>query len=711
MNALTERLAHLPRETRDTLFTLLVIAWVLLPHAANLPLWCSAAAAGVLLWRARLALAARPLPGRWTLALALALTLAGAWMSHRNLLGREAGVTLLAALLALKTLELRARRDALVIFFLGFFLLLAAFFDSQSLPTALAALIGLLGLLTALINAHRPAGHPLLRESARTAALMALAGAPLMLALFVLFPRFSPLWGLPSDALKGKTGLSSSMEVGSVAELALDEGVAMRIKFDGAPPPQSQLYFRGPVLSHFDGRSWTANAGPTFSPDRPDRPAPPGSQDMSVAEAATYAPGPADLQVQGEPIHYEVTLEPSQRLWLLPLDVTPEPPQTVGRLRTRMTADMQWMAWRPITDLLRYRASSYPEYSYGLRHPFQKNRPNDLRPWLQLPQSFNPRTQALAQQMRQQSGDDDTALVQAALQKLRTGGYTYTLEPGATGRHSADEFWFDSKHGFCEHIASAFVILLRGAGVPARIVTGFQGGEINDLDGYWTVRNADAHAWAEVWLPERGWQRIDPTGAVMPGRIGQYQRLRSADGLVAGALNTLSPGLLAQLRALWEATDNAWKQWVINYTQTRQFDLLKNLGFENPDWLTLLRSLGALLGAAGLLAAAWALWERRQHDPWLRLLAHTRQRLLAAGLPLPASAQTPRALAACVQQAHNWPPALRQQWQSALLDLETWRYAPWATNAAKTAATPTLPALRRQLGQLPAPALPAPRET
>ena len=247
------------------------------------------------------------------------------------------------------------------------------------------------------------------------------------------------------------------------------------------------LYFRGPVLSHFDGRRWTAAApGPGSRAD--------GSQSGRGPEgpegpedAATLMPGPGDLQVAGSPVRYEVTLEPSQRLWLLPLDVASQPLELPAGMRARMTADMQWMSWRPITDLLRYRASSYPEYSYGLRHPFQKNRPNDLRPWLQLPQGFNPRTQALAQQMRQQSGDDDAALVQAALQKLRTGGYTYTLEPGVTGRHSADEFWFDSKYGFCEHIASAFVILLRGAGVPARIVTGFQGGELNSVDSYWEL--------------------------------------------------------------------------------------------------------------------------------------------------------------------------------------------------------------------------------
>ena len=239
---------HLPRETRDTLFLLAVVAWVILPQVAHLPVWASVLAAAVLVWRGWLALQGRPLPGRWWLVALLLVTLAATWATHRTLLGRDAGVTLVVMLLTLKTMELRARRDALVIFFLGFFAMLTNFFYSQSLPVAAAMLVALLGLLTALVNAHRPVGQPSLRESAGVALRMALAGAPVMIALFVFFPRFAPLWGIPSDALTGRSGLSSSMQVGNVAELALDEGIAMRIKFDGAPPPQRELYFRGGVL-------------------------------------------------------------------------------------------------------------------------------------------------------------------------------------------------------------------------------------------------------------------------------------------------------------------------------------------------------------------------------------------------------------------------------------------------------------------------------
>ena len=668
-------LRRLPREARDTLFLLAVIGWLILPLVPHLPLWCSALAAAVLAWRGLLALRSRPLPRRAWLVLLLALTLVGTWTSHRTLLGRDAGVTLVVVLLALKTLELRARRDALVVFFLGFFTLLTNFFYAQTLPVATAMLIGLLGLLTALVHAHRPVGEPSLRESAAVALRMALAGTPVMLALFLFFPRLAPLWGMPSDALTGRSGLSSTMEVGQVAKLALDDGIALRVKFDGPPPPQGQLYFRGPVLSRFDGRQWTARGGPGFE--------------------GLGLPPPSDLRVQGEPVRYEVTLEPSLRPWLLTLDVAPRAPELPEGRSARLTGDLQWLSPRPVSELLRYRAESYPLFHYGLVGSDGQAR-RDLDEQLRLPADHNPRTLALAQQLRDRHGAGNTlALVQAALERLRSGGYHYTLEPGVSGQHSADEFWFDTKAGFCEHISSAFVVLLRAAGVPARIVTGFQGGELNGVDGYWVVRNADAHAWTEVWDPGRGWLRVDPTAAVQPARIGQLQRLRRPEGLVAGALGTLSPTLMAQLRSLWEAANNGWNQWVLNYTQSRQLDLLRQLGFASPNWTDLGKVLAGLLVAAALLGMAWARWERSQHDPWLRLLARARQLLAQAGLNAPPQAP-PRALAQ--QVAHSTlPAALRQPLTDWLLALETLRYAP------SQAAAPRLTTLQRELRRLPWP--------
>lgn len=655
--------AHLPRDTRDTLFLLAVIGWVVMPQARSLPLWCSLMTGGVLLWRGWIALKARPLPSRWWLLVLLMTALAATYGTFRTLLGREAGVTLIVVLLALKTLELRARRDALVIFFLGFFTMLTSFFHSQSLLTAAAMLVALLGLLTALINAHRPVGQPSLRDSALLAAKMAVLGAPVMLAMFLLFPRFAPLWGLPSDALVGRSGLSGTMKIGAIAELVLDDRVAMRVRFEGdKPPPQSALYFRGPVLSRFNGREWVAS-------ERDFLPSP--------------GLGQGGLQVSGAPVRYETTLEPSSQPWLLTLDATPSAPKLPPTRQARMTSDLQWYANAPVNDLLRYRAESYPEFQYGLA---LKNTPQsrDLDEYLRLPPGFNPRTQEMAEELRRQFGNggsggngEPMSIAQAALDRLRTGGYRYTLEPGLAGRDSADEFWFDTKAGFCEHIASAFVILMRGAGVPARIVTGFQGGEMNRVDGYWTVRNADAHAWAEIWLTDRGWIRIDPTASVAPSRIGQLQRLRVPDGVMAGAIGALSPTFLAQWRATWEAINNSWNQWVLNYTQDRQLDLLKSLGFESPRWEDLGKVLAALLTAVALVGVAWSLWERGQHDPWQRMFARARRRLAQAGIVAPPNA-SPRELARLVSTSGHLPEALKASLSEWLLAVERARYAPHA---------------------------------
>ena len=651
---LRQTLASLPRDARDTLFLLFVIVWVIAPQMSNLPVWTSALAGGLLLWRGWLAWAGRPLPGRWTVAALLVVAVAGTLLTHRTILGRDAGVTLIVMLLALKTLELRARRDAMVVFFLGFFTMLSNFFFSQSLLTAAAMLVALLGLLMALVNAHMPVGRPPLAQTFRMAGTMALLGAPIMVALFMLFPRMAPLWGMPGENLTGRSGLSGTMRVGEMAEIALDERVAIRLRFEGAPtdvPPQSALYFRGPVMTSFDGRQWQAE------PFREDS-----------AWAARVAV-PASLQVSGPAVRYEVTLEPQRQPWLMVLEATPDAPQ-LPNMQAYMTQDLQWMTTRPITEVLRYQAVSYPQFRHGPQQAVQQ-----LRVYTELPTGFNPRTLALAAQMRADPAlatASAETLVNAVLQRLRTGGYSYSLDPGVYGEHTADEFWFDRKEGFCEHIASAFAVLMRALDVPTRIVTGYQGGERNPVDGYWTVRNADAHAWAEVWMEGRGWVRVDPTGAIAPNRVGAFQRLRAPQGALATAMGTLSPGMVQNLRAVWEAVNNSWNQWVLNYTQRRQLDLLKALGFESPSWQDLTTLLGTLVLAAALGGMGWSAWERSQHDPWLRLLARTRQRLARAGLALPDNLP-PRAMAQQVQ-AHFGAPA--QSLSDWLLQLEQLRYAP-----------------------------------
>ena len=633
LNTFTTTLKNLPRDSRDTLFLLLVITAVVLPQVVHLPLWCSGLVVGVLMWRGILAWKSQPLPSRWWLVILLVVAVAATFATHKTILGRDAGVTLLVILLALKTLELRAQRDAFVVFFLGFFCMLSNFLFSQSLLTAFAMLVALMGLLTALVNAHMPVGKPPLMAAAKIAGKMALLGAPIMVVLFMLFPRLAPLWGTPGGPLLGKSGLSANMRVGTIANLALDDSIAMRIKFEGKPPAGRDVYLRGPVLSNFDGREWL----PSFS-----------------------ASSTSNLKVSGQAFNYEVTLEPSNKPWLFTLDASASAPALAG-YQLRMTSDLQWFTNRPITEMIRYKAQSHTQFSYG-----PENRDVSLQSYMSLPRGYNPRTLQLAADIRRDARFaqvDAATLVSEVMRKLRTGGYEYTLEPGMYGDNTADEFWFDRKAGFCEHIASSFVVLMRAMGVPARIVTGYQGGEFNAVDGYWVVRQSDAHAWAEVWQAGTSngskdgsavgsWIRVDPTSAVAPQRIDSMQRLAAPSGAFGGAIANLWTSTLGnsgynpllQLRAVWDAVNNTWNQKILNYSEATQLNVLKNLGFTAPSWTDLSYVLIAIIVTVSLFGIAWTTWDKRQHDPWLRLLSSVRARLDKMGLVSPTS-MSPRELA------------------------------------------------------------------
>jgi protein-glutamine gamma-glutamyltransferase len=602
---------HLPRDSRDTLFQLAVIGWTVLPHLAHLAPWCIALTGLMLVWRAQIALSNSPLPSRWLVAGVLMVAAALTLWTEGTLFGKEAGVTLLVVLMALKTLELRAKRDAMVVFFLGFFLVLTNFLYSQSPATAAAMLLSVWGLLTALVLAHMPVGKPPLRQAGAVAARAAAFGAPLMLALFVLFPRMGPLWGMPHDAA-GKTGLSGSMQMGAMAEIANDDAIALRVRFFGRVPPPEAMYFRGPVLSRFDGREWTRQPGSLMTPPRQR----------------------GELTLLGQPLRYEMTLEPS-RLPLLPLlELTPDSgaaaPRLDGALVAWQRSDLQWQTDRPVAERLRFEAQAWLLHRHGPRHPTLA-----LREHVALPPGYNPRTLQWAADLARRpdlAGADPRTRVAAVLDHVRQGGFSYTLAPGSYGRDAVDEFWLDRKLGFCEHFAAAMVVVLRALDVPSRVVTGYQGTDPAPVDGWYIVRQSHAHAWVEYWQPDEGWVRVDPTAAVAPDRIVRGNSLVPQPGLMAGALSSMSPQLLARLRTLLEATNNRWNQWVMNYSRGQQMRLLEQLGVRSPSWHDLAYALIALLCAGSLAGAGWALWDRWRQDPWQRLQERVQKRLAVLGV-------------------------------------------------------------------------------
>lgn len=639
----------LPREARDTLFLLAIIAGTLLPHAGHLPWWCSVITAAVLGWRARLAWRSEALPGRWSLMAVLALVVGLTFATHQTLLGREAGITMLAMLMALKTLELRAKRDAFVVFFLGFFLVLTQFLYSQSPLVALWMLACVWALLSALVLAQMPQGVPSLKLAARIAARNTLVGLPVMLALFLLFPRLPPLWGLPKDA-GARTGLSDTMTFGAFADVANDDTIAMRLRFEGPPPPQPLLYFRAQVLSRFDGKTWTA-------------------------PRVTWGPKNEDPEPAGQPVRYVATIEPLRVNALPLLEVATGAPGArlqAGQQSAVRGQQGQWLTPRPIAERLRLTLEAWPRAHWGLT--LGRSERNES---LLLPPGLNPRTVLLGQQLHERFAalPDDAraeAVSRELLTRIRRDGYGYTLAPGVYGEatpHAVDEFWFDRKLGFCEHFAAAYVLLMRAAGVPARVVTGFQGGDPQLQDGELIVRMSQAHAWAEYWTAADGWRRADPTAAVAPERI-QGQPLRAPPGVFAGAVDALSPGLLLELRNAWERLNNRWQQSVLNFSTGEQMGLLRRLGFSEPDWGTLAQIAGLLFAGLGLAGAAVAAWQRRPHDPWSRQRARVRRELGRLGLDT-RDDETPRRWAERLAALHG---AAAQALAQSLLQLEAQRY-------------------------------------
>ena len=562
---------------RSTLWIIAAFVLVAAPHAARFPLWLSALVAILCVWRIYVARMRMALPPRWLPLLFAVAGAAALGIEYRTLFGRDAGVALLTLALALKLMETRTQRDGMMLVFIGYFLVITNFFYSQSIPTGLY-LLGCVWLLTtAMIGLQHTQESADFRGPLRASAVMLAQSVPLMALFFLLFPRIDgPLWGMPSDAFAGVSGLSDNMSPGSLNKLVLSDDVALRAAFTGDIPPQNRLYWRGPVLSEFDGRTWRA------APRLP-----------RSAEAGI------NLQGRGAPVRYTVTVEPHNRRWLFALDMPGLLPP-----RASVTAEYELQSPAPVTRRVRYEMESWLDYGIG-----QADEPTRLRRMLALPQGFNPRALELGQQLRAQHGNS-AAIVAAVLNRMREEKFVYTLEPPLLGTNGVDEFLFETRSGFCEHFASAFVVLMRAAGVPARVVTGYLGGEYNALGNYLIVRQSEAHAWTEVWLDNRGWVRVDPTNQVAPirGDSGLIAALPEAATLARGARGN---ALLNQLALTFDSIANTWNQTVLGYNMETQRALLYRAGLDESTWQTLAIMLIVSTAIVTLLLALFTLRQRR----------------------------------------------------------------------------------------------------
>lgn len=574
---------------------LLSVLMVIAPHAEHLPLWVSGLCAGLLLWRAYLAYSGKALPKRWLLMLVTFAGTGGIVFEFHTLFGREAGVTLLMMLATLKLMELRKARDAMVLIYLACFIIITNFFYSQSIPTALYLLVSMMVIVTTWV--HLQAQSIALKPRLRIAAVLLLQALPLTLILFILFPRVQgPLWGLPQDAY-ASSGLDDRMSPGSLSRLGLSEAVAFRVIYNDKPPRRDQMYWRGPVLWYFDGRTWT-----------------PGITTITEAPKFTGL---------DQPIDYSVTLEPHNKPWLFALDV----PDKLS-VPMKLTYDFQTLNKEPVHARLRYAARSNLVYHANLQESERQ-----LQRALQLPRQFNPRALQLAAEWRAGS-KDDVAIINTALSYFNKQGFVFTLEPPLLGVNSVDDFLFTTRQGFCEHYASAFVFLMRAANVPARVVTGYLGGEFNEVGNYYIVRQSDAHAWAEVWLAGQGWVRVDPTGAIAPDRVQRGLSASVSDSAALPFMARNPPQWMRDLRFNLDSLANQWNQWVLGYDSERQFAFLTRLGMESITWQKMALNMASGLGLVIALFALFMLRHLYTRQPdkvqaaWLKLC----NKLAKAGL-------------------------------------------------------------------------------
>lgn len=533
------------------------------------PGWSIAIALACAAWRALVASGRIPTPRPrrgWRLvfsALTVLMVLA-VLISFRTLNGLAAGTALLVSMGALKLLESRSRRDDGIVVGVSLFLLLAAALADQSLTRLPFYLLAVwCGCSAMMLIAHPDTGLPVraaLRLSARALAM----AAPLAVACFLFFPRFGgQFWALPGGG-GATTGLSDEMSPGAIDKLVSNYEPAFRVRFEDAVPPPEMRYWRGPVLNTFDGFTW-----------RRQRPG--------------YVDTPREMR--GQPLRYRVTLEPTQRNWLFALDTVERSP----RHDIFMTHDRQLYRSEPVTDVLSYDATSYLETV--ARGPLSIL---GRRLETKLPPDRNPRALQLAAQLRRDA-PDDAAYASTVLDWFRDNGLEYTFEPDPTGLESVDSVLFDTKRGFCGHFASAYATMMRAVGVPARVVTGYLGGEWNPVGGYLIVRQSDAHAWTEIWLEGRGWVRVDPTAVVEPERLtrGVYDVIGDAGTPVSISLRQSS--WLSRIAQYWDGANTWWRERVVTFNLRSQIQLLEKLGIDSPNW----RHLGWAF-AAGLLV--WMAW-------------------------------------------------------------------------------------------------------
>lgn len=530
------------------------------PHFLYQPIWVSFVFMLGIGWRCMNIWFNWPLPSKrhWILRLIQfgigTAAIMAVLLSYGTTIGRDAGVAFMVMMLGLKVTEIQTQRDYYITVFLGYFVVITNFFFTQNIPMAALMFLVVIFMTACLITLNDQQHLIKARRILKLSSQMLLQSIPIMLILFVLFPRIAgPLWGLPQDAHQGTTGMDNKMELGKISELILSDEVAFRVQFESDIPPSSHRYWRGPVLIHTDGSTWTELDWNQQSPITPQ------------------------FKFSGTEYRYALTLEPHNEHWLFALDMPNTMPQDIN---AHFSPDGQLRSDKPINQRMRYELSAQTQYAFNDENAVL------LEQSLYLPSNSHPKTKALAQQWRQQYPDDE-AFIDNVIKHFNQQNFYYTLTPPLSQGDAIDHFLFNSRRGFCEHYAASFTVLMRAAGIPARVVTGYQGGEFNPVSGDLVIRQRDAHAWTEVWLQDLGWIRVDPTSAVSPDRIelgiNQIMPIGMRSPFFVANSDTLIE-LWQSINHNWDAVNSMWNLWVLSYGPERQKELLSRLGMNNPDW-------------------------------------------------------------------------------------------------------------------------------
>jgi len=582
---------------------------VMLPHVVRLPFWLSLVFFASMAWQWVSVHRGWPTANRYLrYAITLAL-IAAVFKEYGTLLGREAGTGLIVGLAGLKFLELRTLRDYTITTFIFYMLVGINFLYDQSLIHGAYLVVTVFMITATLVRLNLPTTDDW-RYSLKLAGGMLLSALPLMLVMYLLFPRIQGgLWSLPSDAHAGTTGLTDTISPGSLSRLSESDDPAFRVEFIGTIPPPAQRYWRTLVLWDSDGKNWTQGQTPYVDPSR------------------------LKVSTSGKPITYTVTLEPSGQHWRPALDI-PLRPDAGDRFRMGNLVESR----HKTESRTRYSLTSFTGYNTGALGTYEQ------RLGLALPMLPGKQVQQLVNQWKKES-NNNPEIINKALNYFSSNGFRYTLSPPLLGAHPVEQFLFDTRAGYCEHYATTFVTLMRMAGIPSRVVAGYQGGDYNEDGNYLIVRQSDAHAWAEVWLSGRGWVRVDPTAAVAPERIELGMdaiRQLEARGLRPGSLSRAALENLVQLgtmqklwrqsRMAWDAVNLAWFRWTTGYDIKKQLGLLKKIGIKTPDWIGLI--IGLFAGVAIFVLAMVVSLKRseRDRDPLLSIYRKFENKLGSQGL-------------------------------------------------------------------------------